>query len=113
MQTSETHVTKRTKNIWKAALICLFAAWIAFLITVNWAMHQSPEKFGHFMSKLPMPAYFVIPFETLWSRARSGALGVGDEAPDFNLANHDKSGFVRLSQFRGQKPVVLVFGSYT
>jgi hypothetical protein len=106
-------VTKRTKNIWKTVLICLFAAWIGFLVKVNWAMHQSPETFGHFMSKLPMPAYFIIPFETLWSRARAGTIKVGDQAPDFNLPNHDKSGSVRLSQFRGQKPVVLVFGSYT
>ncbi len=38
---------------------------------------------------------------------------VGDLAPDFTL--HDISGeeSVTLSNFRGDKPVVLLFGSYT
>ncbi len=38
---------------------------------------------------------------------------VGDLAPDFAL--HDVRGQeqVRLSDFRGKKPVVLIFGSFT
>lgn len=106
-------MTKRSKSILKTVLICLLVAWIGFLVAVNRAMHQSPEAFGHFMSKLPMPAYFVIPFETMWTRARKGTVNPGDQAPDFNLEAQDKSGYVKLSSFRGQKPVVLVFGSYT
>jgi peroxiredoxin len=46
-------------------------------------------------------------------KARSGSLKPGDPAPDFALPTLDKSGVVRLASFRGQKPVVLVFGSYT
>jgi hypothetical protein len=99
--------------VWKIVLICALVAWIGFLVAVNHAMHQTPEQFGRFMSKLPMPAYFVIPFETLWSRARAGTVHAGDTAPDFNLEAQDKSGIVRLSSLRRQKPVVLVFGSYT
>jgi peroxiredoxin len=38
---------------------------------------------------------------------------VGDAAPDFELLTHDKSQTVRLSDSRGERPVVLVFGSYT
>ena len=106
-------MSSQTKKTLKIVAICLLVAWIGFLFAVNRAMHQQPEQFGRFMSKLPMPAYFVIPFETLWTRARAGTLNVGDAAPDFNLAAHDKSGMVQLSSFRGQKPVVLVFGSYT
>jgi peroxiredoxin len=34
-------------------------------------------------------------------------------APDFALQTTDHSNTVQLSSFRGQKPVVLVFGSYT
>lgn len=102
----------RSKRFWITLLFCALVAWIGFLVAVNRAMHKTPEEFGHFMKKLPMPAYFVIPFETLWSRARAGALNVGDQAPDFNLELHDKSGRVQLTSFRG-KPVVLVFGSYT
>ena len=49
-----------------------------------------------------------------------GSLREGDRAPDFDLEeleNHDAGrtdpGRVRLSDFEGEKPVVLIFGSYT
>ena len=38
---------------------------------------------------------------------------VGEAAPDFELPSMDGSGSMRLSQFRGSRPVMLVFGSYT
>ncbi|MBI2923640.1 MAG: redoxin domain-containing protein [Planctomycetes bacterium] len=39
---------------------------------------------------------------------------VGRLAPDFEIARlDDPEKTVRLSDFRGRKPVVLVFGSYT
>jgi hypothetical protein len=34
-------------------------------------------------------------------------------APDFDLPLLNGSGRVRLSSFRGAKPVALIFGSYT
>jgi thiol-disulfide isomerase/thioredoxin/Ca2+-binding EF-hand superfamily protein len=37
----------------------------------------------------------------------------GSMAPDFELKTSDQSTSVRLSTFRGKKPVVLVFGSFT
>lgn len=37
----------------------------------------------------------------------------GDEAPDFALRDVTGKKEVRLSQFRGKKPVVLIFGSFT
>lgn len=37
----------------------------------------------------------------------------GDPAPDFELSDSDGQNPVRLSSFRGQKPVALLFGSYT
>jgi peroxiredoxin len=37
----------------------------------------------------------------------------GDLAPDFELSDSDGQHPVRLSDFRGQKPVALLFGSYT
>ncbi len=40
-------------------------------------------------------------------------LEVGDVAPDFTLPRSDGAGEVTLSQFKGKKPVVLVFGSIT
>lgn len=93
--------------------IVLLVLWLAFVGFIAWAMRQPPETFGHVMAKMPTAAYFVIPFETLWTRARAGALRPGQAAPDFSLAMLDKSQTVQLSSFRGKEPVVLVFGSYT
>jgi hypothetical protein len=77
------------------------------------AMLQPPAVFGHIMSKLPSVSYFLFPFEPLWLIARRGHLKVGDPAPDFALKTADGSASVRLSSFRGQEPVVLIFGSHT
>jgi hypothetical protein len=38
---------------------------------------------------------------------------VGDYPPDFSLKRLDSDARVRLSSFRGKRPVALVFGSYT
>ena len=40
-------------------------------------------------------------------------LKVGDVAPDFTLKSVDGKETVKLSSFKGKKPVLLVFGSYT
>ena len=37
----------------------------------------------------------------------------GDQAPDFELQTIDGGKHVRLSDFRGVKPVALIFGSFT
>ena len=42
-----------------------------------------------------------------------GSLAVGDLAPDLELASVDGSGMKRISAFYREKPLVLVFGSYT
>jgi hypothetical protein len=38
---------------------------------------------------------------------------IGDRAPDFKLNTKDRQQEVQLSSFKGQRPVVLVFGSFT
>ena len=38
---------------------------------------------------------------------------VGDTAPDFTLMDVDGQNTVTLSDYRGHKPVALIFGSYT
>ena len=38
---------------------------------------------------------------------------LGDFAPDFELKDSKGQHSIRLSDFRGKKPVVLVFGSFT
>ncbi len=39
--------------------------------------------------------------------------GLNQQAPDFTLETHDKSKQISLSDYRGKKPVVLIFGSFT
>jgi len=92
------------------ALVGVYAAVSAGLF---WAMCQPPDQFGRIMKHVPMPSMMVLPFRPLWMIARAGHLQVGDAAPDFELPTHDESDTVRLSDFRGERPVVLVFGSYT
>ena len=44
---------------------------------------------------------------------RPSSADVGGVAPDFTLKTTDGKSEVQLSGFRGKRPVVLVFGSYT
>jgi hypothetical protein len=77
-------------------------------------MHQSPEVFGGVMAKMPMPAFFVLPFETLWGRARAGRLNPGDASPDFTVRElQGAEAPVELAALWKDRPVALVFGSYT
>jgi peroxiredoxin len=51
---------------------------------------------------------------TAWQkRHEPGSPKVGETAPDFELSDVDGKNPVRLSSFRGERPVALVFGSYT
>ena len=100
---------KRTLSVIAAVLLLL---WGSFLVFIGWAMRQPPEKFGRVMKHMPMPAFFLFPFETMWTQARAGSVQPGDMAPDFRLPTQDHQSEVELSSLRG-KPVVLVFGSYT
>ena len=100
------------ETAWKSAAL-LACLWLAGVVFFSYAMHQTPESFGRIMSRTPVIAFITLPFETLWTHARAGALQPGDLAPDFTLPTLDKSSHVRLSSFRGKQPVVLVLGSYT
>ena len=77
------------------------------------AMLQTPDDFARTMKHVPWPALAVLPFRPLWNVARGGHAPVGSEAPDFVLESPDHKNHFQLSSLRGQKPVVLVFGSYT
>jgi hypothetical protein len=91
----------------------VLVAYALFLAVLFNAMHKPPEEFGRFMKRVPLPAMLVVPFEPMWNSARGGPLQVGELAPDFDLRTADKTSRVQLSSFRGRKPVVLIFGSYT
>lgn len=77
------------------------------------AMCQRPEVFSGIMSKTSYVVFPIFPFRKMWLSAREGNLKAGDAAPDFSLEAYDRKSRVQLSAFRGKKPVVLVFGSYT
>jgi hypothetical protein len=97
------------------ALCCIVPLWLMGCSVIYHFMRQPPERFGGFMARIPAPvAFLAFPFETMWTRARAGQLGIGDHAPDFTLTNLDKNAQVQLSSFSAQgKPVALIFGSYT
>ena len=103
----------RVGRIIGVTALVLIAGEAAFSARVYSAMRQPPDAFGHFMEKLPMPLMLAFPFETLWNHARAGTVNIGDPAPDFRLPTLDRASTVQLSQFHGDRPVVLVFGSYT
>jgi hypothetical protein len=78
------------------------------------AMRQPPERFGAIMKHVPETvAFLVLPFRPFWMVARAGSLNLGDAAPDFALPVTDHSRIVTLSSEYRNKPVVLIFGSYT
>jgi hypothetical protein len=95
---------------------CVLATlWVMCCVGLYSVMRRSPEEFGRVMAKISGPIPFLVfPFETLWMRARAGTLQVGSPAPDFSLTKLDKSTTLQLSALTAQnRPVVLIFGSYT
>jgi hypothetical protein len=93
-----------------SAAVAAYAAITALLFAV---MLQSPDDFAATMKHVPWPAFVVLPFKPLWKVARSGHVNLGEMAPDFSLESPDHKTRFQLSSLRGEKPVVLVFGSYT
>jgi hypothetical protein len=106
-------MSRRVSRKLLLVLAILIAAQLALSAGLYWAMSQPPDTFGRVMKHVPMPMMLVLPFETLWMRARAGQVQAGDMAPDFSLPTLDRTATVQLSSFRGTQPVVLVFGSYT
>jgi hypothetical protein len=102
-----------TMRMLRNAAVCLLALWLVFVGVIYYEMSRPPLHFASFIAKMPELMFLVLPFETLWMRARGGSLHVGSDAPDFHLKTLDGKAEVALSAFRGARPVVLVFGSYT
>jgi hypothetical protein len=96
-------------------VVALVVVYIARCGSVAVAMHQTPERFGAFMKRMPaIVVWGGLPAKRMWLWARRGDLAEGDPAPDFNLrTTQDRARRVALSSYRGDRPVVLVFGSYT
>ncbi len=93
-------------------LVCLYLLLLGSFFA---AVRLPPVEFAGIVAKLPRASMYLFgpAFPRLWQVARAGALDVGEAAPDFDLQTHDHQARVRLSSLRGDRPVVLVFGSYT
>jgi hypothetical protein len=106
---------RRTKWKWRFLHIGVpvLVFYFAVLTGFDYAMHQPPETFSRLMMHVGPAPFLLFPFETMWKSARAGNLHLSDAAPDFDLPLLDHSGSLELSSFRGKKPVVLIFGSYT
>ena len=98
-----------------AAFVALYILSVGTLLALAaW----SPQSLAKVIARIPSsespgPMFMIIPLKPVMLLARSGRLRVGDSAPDFRLNTPDGSETVQLSGFRGKRPVVLVFGSYT
>jgi hypothetical protein len=104
---------RRILRVVSALMVCCVLLWGLTTAALYAAMRQPPETFGRIMSHVPGVAMIVLPFKPLWMSARGGHLQVGDPAPDFALPVLRGDRTVTLSNEYRQKPVVLVFGSYT
>ena len=97
--------------------------WTAFLPTILFlaaGCASAPEKQEEDMAARYIAAMDAKPPEERvpdWDETKRlmlrSAPAVGDEAPDFELPREDGTGSARLSALWSEKPVVLVFGSYT
>jgi hypothetical protein len=103
----------RKLRIARNIFLVLLVVWLGFAGLMYHEMCKPPDQFAAFMAKLPMIVMLLAPFETMWNSARAGVLEPGDMAPDFRLKTRDGKSEVHLASFRGSRPVVLVFGSYT
>jgi hypothetical protein len=101
------------KWLWRGILV-LVASYILLFAAVLSAMLQPPARFGQFMKHMPAALVWgALPAPRMWLWARRGDIQEGSPAPDFTLTSHDHSRRVTLSSHQGDRPVVLVFGSYT
>ncbi len=69
------------------------------------------------ISELYNDAKFIAKYRFEWTKSQkrldAKAPKAGDLAPDFTLFDISGTESVTLSDFRGKRPVALVFGSYT
>ena len=96
------------------AAVALVVCYLLLAGAVTAAMLQPPARFGQIMRFVPAPVVWgLLPGPRIWMWARGGVLTEGESAPDFTLPTSNRKASVTLSSHRGQRPVVLVFGSYT
>ena len=55
----------------------------------------------------------MVIMKKLGQNQEAGSIELGQKASDFTLKSLDGKKTIKLSDYKGKKPVVLVFGSYT
>jgi hypothetical protein len=105
-------------KLWKKILIAFVAAYLLLAAVVWTVVSLPPARFAGIMAKLPTSEnpgllFMIVPIGPLMMLARAGHLKPDDMAPDFRLPVLHSQETVQLASFRGQKPVALIFGSYT
>jgi hypothetical protein len=101
-------------------LLGVVAAYAAVLVALYVIISMPPGRFANLIARIPSsetpggPVFeYVLPLEPIFKTARAGKLQLGDVAPDLNLKLVHGDEHVHLASFRDQRPVVLIFGSYT
>jgi hypothetical protein len=77
------------------------------------AMLNPPRPPSGGMGKMPSKAILLKGLATGELGSASEGPRLGRRAPDFTLSTHDGRRTITLSKFKYQKPVVLIFGSFT
>lgn len=90
----------------------IFALTMSAILVSEPPVDDPPKKFIDQMDKAP-PEKRVPNWEQTKTLMARIAPNVGETAPDFSLAILESDSVVRLSQHRDDRPVVLVFGSFT
>jgi hypothetical protein len=104
---------RRTLRIFGGFAAGIALLWVVASAGLYAAMRQTPARFGAVMAHVPQVMMAILPFEPLWMSARAGSLVPGDLAPDFELPMLHGEGPITLAALTRNKPVVLIFGSYT
>ncbi len=91
-----------------------FGRMLVMLSLVGCAMsdEQMTAEFIAYMDAKP-PEERVPNWEVTKALMLREAPKVAEDAPDFTLETRDGSESIRLSKFEGDRPVVLIFGSWT
>ena len=82
------------------------------LVGCTMSAEQMTAKFIAYMDAKP-PEERVPNWETTRVLMLREAPKVSEDAPDFTLETRDGSESICLSKFEGDRPVVLIFGSWT
>lgn len=90
--------------------VLFFALAVASVFVL--AMSDPAKKFIDEMDQAP-PDKRVPHWEHTKALMARVAPAVGELAPDFSLKTLDGKETIALSNFKGDRPVVLIFGSYT